>query len=278
MSRAGPGVLILVVLGCVDGFDEGNRRSEQLPPRSRTAAEKPGRNRSPAPVLGRRGVRAAKEMRDMVGWRPAIAAGTLAFFVACFGAGASDEQAAADGRQVPDPAECKVAPRSAEQLLELIRSEEASRRTRQEVAYPILLYDAPSDPPVVEEITATARELIACLNAGDPRRAYALYSDQFVRRGADLLPEDVDGPPAPLPDSERVALLEVSYVRPFEDGRVGAVLVIDDPQAPAPAESFFAIFAWNGGHWVLDDLPDPYAVEVEGSVRRVSPDDATPAP
>jgi len=163
-------------------------------------------------------------------------------------------------------------------LLALISSQGSSQRTERQVAYPTLLHDAPSEPAIVEEITATVRELIACLNAGDPRRTYALYSDEAVRRGADVSSEDIEAPPSPLPEAERSAFLDVSYVRPFDDGRVGAVLVIDTPAAPAPAESFFAIFARVDGRWVLDDLPDPYVVEAEGSVRRVSPDDATPAP
>lgn len=214
----------------------------------------------------------------MVGWRSRIAVVTVALVASCFWARAGGELAAAYAPVVPDPIECTVTPRPTEELLGLITTDAASQPTYQEVAYPTLLHDTPSDPAVVEEITATARELTACLNAGDPRRTYALYSDEAVRQGVAIEPEEVEISPVPLPEAERIALLDVSYVRPFADGRVGAVLVIDDPAAAAPAESFFVIFARTGERWVLDDFPAPYVVEAESSVRRISPGDATPAP
>jgi len=70
-------------------------------------------------------------------------------------------------------------------------------------------------------------------------------------------------------------LLGVYYVRPFSDGRVGAVLVVDDPAAPSPAEPIFAVFVHDGTRWILDATPRIFVLEEESSVRLI---EATPSP
>ena len=159
------------------------------------------------------------------------------------------------GRVVPDPSECEVVPRPTDELLALAGSPTPRSRTEEPAATPAALQtDAAVDAAVVEEIAATTRELVACLNAGDLRRAYALWTDDLLREGGGIEPEEILAEPEALPERERTAFLAVTYVRPLADGRVGAALVIDDPQTSSPADVSFGIFERVGDRWLLDEV------------------------
>lgn len=166
--------------------------------------------------------------------------------------------------------------RPADNLLALIDSDRGDRDSAQTL--PTLLHDAPVAPSIIEGITATARELAACTNAGDPRRLYALFSDDLIRAGVDLEPTTVEAAPVPRPPDESMAFLGVFYVRQLADGRAGAVVVFDDPRAPSPAEAFYWIFTPVGNRWIFDEFPDPFITEVETNVRQVRRAEATPEP
>jgi len=71
-----------------------------------------------------------------------------------------------------------------------------------------------------------------------------------------VLPDpSLEQPAAAEPPAERVTLLDVVYVREYPDGRVGAVVVIDDPLAPSPAEPYFFVFIREGDRWLFDEWP-----------------------
>ena len=82
---------------------------------------------------------------------------------------------------------------------------------------------APADNDTVEAVTATYRELVACLNAGDFVRVYALYTDDYLRRhfaeGARQL-ENFQA--TPMPEDERIGLISVASVQLLDDDRVVA--------------------------------------------------------
>jgi hypothetical protein len=195
---------------------------------------------------------------------------------------AAQEATPGAGPLVPDPAECTVAPRPAAELRDLLAASDMPGEPDESATLPApLLLDAPADPETVAGITATAREIIACANAGDLRRRSALYSDAFIRRGgmgfADR--EDVKRKPVPLPASERGALLAGPFVRPLTDGRVGAVMVINDPMVPSPAEALFCIFVQVEDRWLLDEIPNPFQLIVdEPVVSDVTPEAEVPGP
>jgi hypothetical protein len=132
---------------------------------------------------------------------------------------------------------------------------------------------------VAAGIEATARELVACVNAGDILRVLALYTDRLLTSGS-LTAGDIDpeAPPAPLPPEDRVALLGVVYVRQFDDGRVGAVILTDDPRIPSPVEPSFFFFAKAGGRWLIDEYPVIFKISSEAAPAEGSFDMGTPAP
>ena len=125
----------------------------------------------------------------------------------------------------------------------------------------------PVDEATRADIAATARELVACSNAGDILRRLALYSDDRLRfaypdgptRALEMIAES----PLPLSLAERVALVDVDDVRRLEDGRVGARVTVDnpashshDPQAAAAAsqqEVARLIFVQEAGRWRVDE-------------------------
>lgn len=181
---------------------------------------------------------------------------------------------------VPDPSECQVAPRDANEVVALwarasnigtpiseaadvddATPELSEFGTPQAVIIDIPVGD-PADAETMDAITATVRELFACVNAGDFLRATALYSDDFVRRIApdpSVSQEEIDSflatEAAPLPENERLVLIAVTNVTVTDDGRVAAIVVSNDPAVDGPGgtETSLVYFVERDGRWTLDE-------------------------
>jgi hypothetical protein len=153
---------------------------------------------------------------------------------------------------IPDPAECQVEPRTVEQL-EAIPAKIISKPRQVPASTPLsALTGEPADTATMDAVMMAERKLVACLNAQDALRAYALYTnDGLVRLFDYALPMDPAGdwtfewdpdfsdlrlPPTPLPQSQRLALLSVEDIRILQDGRVMATVTIS--QAPLSAVMF----------------------------------------
>jgi copper transport protein len=172
------------------------------------------------------------------------------------------QQSALLARDAPGPEECTVAPRTLQEF-ETLAQEPAS----EEPPDASETGGEPVDEATRADITATARELVACSNAGDILRRLALYSDDRLRfaypdgptRALEMIAES----PLPLSEAERVALVSVDDVRRLADGRVGARVTVDnpashshDPQAAATAsqqEVARLIFIQEAGRWRVDE-------------------------
>jgi hypothetical protein len=123
------------------------------------------------------------------------------------------------------------------------------------------------DDATRSEVTAAARELVACANAGDIMRRLALYSDDRLRfaypDGPTRVLETIAANPLPVSLAERVALTAVDDVRALDDGRVSARMLVDnpaththDPNAAAAAsqqEAARLIFVREDGRWRVDE-------------------------
>jgi hypothetical protein len=164
---------------------------------------------------------------------------------------------------VPAPADCVVAPRTVEELRELIGTPEPFVPPPPDATPPPQPTPAPrpttppsepAEPATIAAISATVYHFLACVNAGDMLRGYALYTDEFVRTSVFFDPA-MERPPVPVPPDQRVTLLDITYVRVYPDDRVGAVIVIDDPLAPSPAEPYFFVFREVDGDWLFDEWP-----------------------
>src|ERR671911_274016 len=172
------------------------------------------------------------------------------------------QQTALLARDAPGPDKCTVAPRTLEEFEALA------------------LEPVPEEPPDASEtggepvdeatraaIAATARELVACSNAGDILRRLALYSDDRLRfaypDGPTRALEMIAKSPLPLAEAERGALVSVEDVRQLAGGRVSARVTVDnpashshDPQTAATAsqqEVARLIFVQEAGRWRVDE-------------------------
>ena len=126
--------------------------------------------------------------------------------------------------EVIDPAECQVEPRAVEELEQLIGTAGEGEEATPEAAQAGSMEGEDADEATVEAVTQTYRELVACLNACEFLRVYALYTDDYLRRtladsGMDLA--QLQATPAP-DQRETTALVGVSEVRQLAGGQITA--------------------------------------------------------
>jgi copper transport protein len=172
------------------------------------------------------------------------------------------QQTALLARDAPGPDECTVAPRTLEEFDAL-----AQTPVPEEPLDSTETAGEPADEATRAAITTTARELVACSNAGDILRRLALYSDERLRfaypDGPTRALEMIAKSPLPLAEADRVALVSVEDVRQLTDGRVSARMTVDnpashshDPRAAATTsqqEVAQLIFIQEAGRWRVDE-------------------------
>jgi hypothetical protein len=161
-----------------------------------------------------------------------------------------------------DPEWCQVAPRSLAEVLALAETPPAA-------ATPgglNLESGVSADEATIAAVTATLREYVACLNAGDYLRLAALSTDAHLRI---LIAAVADDPaalrdllatPQPRPRAAWVRIVSVDAIRALTDGRVAATVVLEGPTAVAARseQRFTFVFAASGEHWLIDDVnPQP---------------------
>src|SRR5215211_5661106 len=166
---------------------------------------------------------------------------------------------------VATAAECTVAPRSEDELRALFREAAATPipASLELAASPtpaIAPLGDPADEQTVAEISATWREFIACISAGDQARLFALFSDDMVLRQfvvdiafgvtEDALFDFLSATPVPLPLDQSATIVPFDDVRVLSDGRVAVV---------GPGElgrGDIRIFVKEGDRWLLDEWFD----------------------
>ncbi len=177
----------------------------------------------------------------------------------------------AAGPVVPAPEECRVAPRSSESLTAMftIPHPHSAPTTDRATPGPVTPRPSvsgagqPADQATVDGVKVTAREAIACLNAGDILRRLALFSDRGIARfvtAYGLPPEaaivTLQSTPVPVPlaAEQRVAFLGILNVRVLTDGRVSAIVVQDAPADPRLEEEFYTVYVRQEDRWLIDDI------------------------
>jgi hypothetical protein len=123
---------------------------------------------------------------------------------------------------------------------------------------------APPDPETVAAVIATAEEFVACINAADFPRLFALLTGTGLWQVGETPPffseEDVRAIYAAAPEDFRpslpATLVAVTDVATLDDGRVGAFAVPDDPTAAPRLTTGYLIFARSGERWLIDESLD----------------------
>ena len=130
----------------------------------------------------------------------------------------------------------------------------------------------PADPETVAQINATARLMVACANARDTLKRLAVFSDDnirpaFVNGPTKAFVDLVATPAVALPPELRVAVASVTNVTQLPDGRVSAIVTLDNPTThshdapvdgtPAAADTARlqaarVVFVRSGERWLVD--------------------------
>lgn len=171
------------------------------------------------------------------------------------------EPAGGDGRTVP-PEECVAEPRPADEVVALLTGEDEGRDRRPPVQVP---FGEVAGGGIADEVTVSVRQVLACVNAGDPGRAAAGLSDYGVRRfwlllggeetEAEAIAARLAEEPQPLAEENRIRVLEVTDVARLEGGRVVALVVLNDPRRlPRGPETLLMTFMREGERFLLDDF------------------------
>lgn len=166
------------------------------------------------------------------------------------------------------PTVCTVAPRSSDDVAMLFTAPPGLMRSGMlgtPVATPVLPEGGhPAERETVQQVTATVREAVACLNAGDLLRLFSLYSPTYF---LDVW-GGIDGPnlsdaaiaariqalasPVPQPYDQHLTLIAVQDVRVSPDGRVLATVITDRGRSRT-------VFVPAGDRYLIDwayALPD----------------------
>ena len=89
-----------------------------------------------------------------------------------------------------------------------------------------------ADEATVAAVSELYEQLIACLNAGDFLRAYALYTDDYlVRNLSEEAITRLEATPVPSDESARSEFGGLMDARLLKDGRVAALVTISNPQS-----------------------------------------------
>lgn len=173
------------------------------------------------------------------------------------------------GLDVPPPDECRVAPRQAAALISILATpttETPEATTRMSEAD--LRQGEPVDEATLEAVSATTRQFVACINAGDTFRSLAVVTDAFLRAQLGGLTPTAEqlaalesqlvaaaaASPVALDATSQGALVAVSDVRRLPDGRVGALVVVAAAGAGTPPDTAVFVFLEVEDRWLIDDI------------------------
>ncbi len=195
---------------------------------------------------------------------------TVAGLVALTVAFASPGAAVAAQRELLTPTACSVAARSAADIAALSAGatpapespDGAVQQSDEGMGSPADLPEGePADQETVAQITAAARELAGCRNAGDGPRLAALMTDEAVTRdggpGGSLLAAAGTPEPGGGETSREISWVRVRErdVQVLPDGRVRADVVwgvTNTPQGKPVPETTSQIYERVGDRWLLD--------------------------
>jgi hypothetical protein len=161
----------------------------------------------------------------------------------------------------PDPADCRVEPRTVENLMAFVATPQsglaspASRAATPDAA--VVPEGSPADAATVAGVTATARELYACYNANAFLRVFALFTDSymarsFVAEGITAEAVKLLGTSIPPQAKDDWMSVGVQDVRVRSDGRIGAFLVSRNPMGGDTTSTDYYIFVERDGRYLID--------------------------
>lgn len=174
----------------------------------------------------------------------------------------------AEQAATPQPVACDVAPRSLEETLALVSPESGAGTPSNGRPIEPLPAGIPADAETFAGVSATVRQLEACINDGQLFRFMALFSDESLRRmpggenaGAELS-MIAASTPAPIPPGRRSVVIGPWHVEMLPDGRVLAAVVwfgTETDTCVDPNRVTALIFVERDGRWLVDELIEDVA-------------------
>ena len=187
------------------------------------------------------------------------------------------QEASPAAGEVVEATECRVEPLTDDYLLGFVATPASDATPAPDVAGSPAPFTEPEGEPAgeaeIEAVTATVRELVACLNAADYRRVYALYTEQYLARNFAGLPQErVLATPAAAAQVTENALVAIENVIVLPDGRLAAQIQMASGSEALPV-SLYSVFAQVEDRWLIDEET------VLGSAgdTQATPGSATPA-
>jgi hypothetical protein len=166
--------------------------------------------------------------------------------------------ASALGSPQAGPAEeCVVAPRTRQELAALLADPDIATPDATTAGETL-----PAGEPVAAETAAAMEQVVrmwlACQNAGEPLRAWSLFSDGYLfrllSRQGGLSGDAYRALATPAPVSNDAAVVEaIGGERLLPDGRFGATVTVSYPSVPMPKQFFF-YFTQVGGRLLIDGI------------------------
>jgi len=163
---------------------------------------------------------------------------------------------AATPTPVPTPG-CDVPARTADEITALLASTSVATPAATTGGQTL-----PAGVPADADVAATMKRIvqlwIACENAGEPLRAWSLFSDGYLyrllsRQGGSY-GEAFQSLATPAPSADKAAvILAVKGERLLPDGRYGATVTVEYPSVPMPKQFFF-FFTEIDGRLVIDGI------------------------
>lgn len=166
----------------------------------------------------------------------------------------------------PDPTECTIAPRSVEDLIRLGAIPESSGATEIAIASTELATPpagVPADAETTTAVIAVVRHYIACLNAFDTSRTFALFTDRYL---TETLYDFGPLPGVTLSPGQTTIVLPEEAWRSFAvasvsitgDGRAAAVVNVLNPTTSSgltagQIDQAIYLLAQDGEGWRIDD-------------------------
>ena len=109
-----------------------------------------------------------------------------------------------------------------------------------------------ADEATLADIGALYEQLVACLNARDYLRVYALYSDEYLERNlSEEILTTLAATPLPAESSTQSAFGGVQEARILSDGRIGALITTSNPRSGEVV--VFATLRRDGNRLLIDD-------------------------
>jgi hypothetical protein len=196
--------------------------------------------------------------RVRVAWAIQISAvGNLTMIAACWLPSPVASTSAQSSPEAVPAAECLVAPRTRQEIAALLADPDTATPAATTAGQTL-----PPGEPVAAETAAAMEQIIrmwlACQNAGEPLRAWSLFSDGYLfrllSRQGGLSGEAYRELATPAPVATAAAVvLAVEGERRLPDGRFGAMVTVSYPSVPMP-KRFFFYFTQGDGRLQIDGI------------------------